>query len=62
MQQLKEHNSEGMRFQGILSYMKHDFSDYSSSLITFNRRLRIFIIYRHDKNITVDKVTEAIKK
>ena len=26
------------------------------------RRLRFFKIYRHDKNVTVDEVTETIKK
>ena len=62
MQQLKEHNLKGMRLQEILSYMKCDFSHYSWSLITLNRRLRFFNIYRHDKNVTVDEVTEAIKK
>ena len=62
MQQWKEHNSKGMRLQEILSYMKRDFSQYSWSLITLNRRLRFFSIYRHDKNVTVDEVTEAIKK
>ena len=62
MQQLKEHNLKGMRLQEILSYMKRDFSQYSWSLITLNRRLRFFNIYRHNKNVTVDEVTEAIKK
>ena len=28
MQQLKEHNSKGMRLQEILIYMKRDFSQY----------------------------------
>ena len=28
MQQMKEHNSKGMRHQEILSYMKQDFSQY----------------------------------
>ena len=36
MQQLKEHNSKGMRIQEIISYMKRDFSRYSWSLITLN--------------------------
>ena len=62
MQQLKELNSKGMRFQEILSYMKRDFSQQSWSLITLNRRLRFFNIYRHDKNVTIGEVTEAIKK
>ena len=31
-------------------------------MITLNRRLRFFKIYRHDKNVTVDEVTETIKK
>ena len=35
---------------------------YAWSLITLNRRLRLFKIYRHDKNVTVDEVTETIKK
>ena len=35
---------------------------YSWSLITLNRRLRFFKIYFHDKNVTVDEVTETIKK
>ena len=54
MQQLKEHNSKGMRLQEILSYIKRDFSQYSWSLIKLNGRLRFFNIYRHDKNVTVD--------
>ena len=62
MQQLQEHNSERMRLQEILSYMKRNFSHYSSSLIILNRRVGFFSIYRHGKNVTVDKVTEAIKK
>ena len=62
MQQLKELNSKGMRLQEILSYMKRDFSQQSWSLITLNRRLRFFNIYRHAKNVTIDEVTEAIKK
>ena len=62
MQQLKKHNSKGMRLQEILSYMKRYFGQYSWSLITLNRRLRFLNIYCHDKNITVDEVTEAIKK
>ena len=62
MQQLKELNSKGMRLQEILSYMKRDFSLQSWSLITLNRRLRFFNIYRHAKNVTIDEVTEAIKK
>ena len=41
--------------------MKRDSNHYSWSLITSNRRLRFFNIYRHDENITVDEVTEAIK-
>ena len=61
MQQLKEHNFKGMRLHEILSYMKRDFSQYSWSLIILNRRLRFFNIYCHDKNATVDEVTEAIK-
>ena len=51
-----------MRLQEILIYMKRDFSQYSWSLITLNRRLMFFNIYRHDKNVIVDEVTEAIKK
>ena len=35
---------------------------YSWSLITLNRRLRFFKIYRHGKNVTVDEVPETIKK
>ena len=35
---------------------------YSWSLITLNRKLRFFKIYCHDKNVTVDEVTETIKK
>ena len=62
MQQLKEHNSKGMCLQEISSYMKHDFSQYSWSLITLNKRLRFFNIYCHDKNVTLDAVTQAIKK
>ena len=62
MQQLREYNWKGMRLQEILSYMKRYFSQYSWSLITLNRRLRFLNIYRHDKNITVDEVTEVIKK
>ena len=42
--------------------MKRDFSHYSQSLITLNRKLGFFNIYRHDKNVTVDEVTAAIKK
>ena len=42
--------------------MKLDFSHYSRSLITLNRKLGFFNIYRHDKNVTVDEVTAAIKK
>ena len=59
---MKEHNSKGMRFQEILIYMKHDFSQDSWSLITLSRRPRFLNIYRHDKNVTVDEVTEAVKK
>ena len=62
MQQLKEHNSKGMRLQEIISYMKRDFSQYSWSLTTLNWRLRFFNISRHNKNVTVNEVTEAIKK
>ena len=62
MQQLKEHNLKGMCLQEILSYMKRDFSHYSWSLITLNRRLTFLNIYCHDKNVTVDEVTGAIKK
>ena len=62
MQQLKKLNSKGMRLQETLSYMKRDFSHYSSSLTTLNRRPTFYNIYRHDKNVTVDEVTEAIKK
>ena len=51
-----------MRLQEILSYIKRDLSQYSWSLIKLNRRLRFFNIYRHDKNVTVDEFTEAIKK
>ena len=59
MQQLKEHNSKGMRLQEILSYIERDFSHYSWSLVTLKRRLRFFNISRHDKNVTVDEVTGA---
>ena len=31
-------------------------------MITLNRRLRFFKIYRHDKNVTVDEVSETIKE
>ena len=62
MQQLKEHNSKWMRLQEILSYVKRDFSQYSWRLITLNRRRSFVTIYRHDRNVTVDEVTEAIKK
>ena len=51
-----------MRLQEILSYMKRDFSHYSWSLITLNRRLKFFNIYSHENIVTVDEVTEAIKK
>ena len=51
-----------MRFQEILIYMKRDFSQDSWSLITLSRRPRFLNIYRHDKNVTVDEVTEAVKK
>ena len=42
-------------------YMKRDFSQYSWSSITLNRKLKFFNIYCHDKNFTVDEVTKAIK-
>ena len=35
---------------------------YSWSLITLNRRLRFSKIYRHEENVTIDEVTETIKK
>ena len=35
---------------------------YSWNLIILNRRLRLFKIYCHNKNVTVDEVTETIKK
>ena len=35
---------------------------YSRSFITLNRRLRFFKIYCHDRNVTVDEITETIKK
>ena len=43
MQQLKEHNSKGMRLQEILRYMKRDLSHYSWCLIT----LRILTGKKH---------------
>ena len=44
MQQLQEHNSKEMRVQKILRYVKSDFSHYSWSLITLNKRLGFFNI------------------
>ena len=38
MQQLKEHNSKGMRLQEILNYMKCDFSQYQQYQLTRMRR------------------------
>ena len=70
MQQLKEQNSERMHLQGILTYMKRDFSQvklhetcfshYSSNLTTL--KIQDFQHLSPCQNVTVDEVTEAIKK
>ena len=65
MQQLKEqHNSKGMHL-GSENIELHEtwFNHYySRNLITLYWGLRFFNICRHDKNVTVFEVTEAIKK
>ena len=42
--------------------MKRDFSHYSWRLIALDRRLKFCNIYRHDKYVKVDEVTDAIKE
>ena len=65
------HHSKRMRLQEILSYFKllsyiklyeTCFSHYSWRLIALDRRLKFCNIYRHDKYVKVDEVTDAIKK
>ena len=50
------HVSSAFYFQN-LGFLQH-----SLSLIILNSRLRLFKIYRHNKNVTVDEVNETIKK
>ena len=69
MQQLKEQNSERMHLQGILTYIKRDFSHIklhetcfshcSSNLTTL--KIQDFQHLSPCQNVTVDEVTEAIK-
>ena len=42
--------------------MKRDFSHYSWRLIALDTRLKFCNIYRHDKYVKVDEVTDAIKE
>ena len=42
--------------------MTRDFNHYTWSLRTLDRRLRFFNIFRHDKNVTIDAVKNAVRK
>ena len=51
-----------IRVSSAFYFQKLASLQHSWSLITLNRRLRFFNIYHHDRNVTVNEVTEAIKE
>ena len=53
---------QGLQREEISDFLTRDFAQYAWSLRTLDRRLRYFDIYYHDKNVSVDKVKEAVKK
>ena len=61
-QKLEDYIRNGLQRKEILDYMTRDFNHYTWSLRTLDRRLRFFNIFRHDKNVTIDAVKNAVRK
>jgi len=57
---LKELVSQGLQRREILSYVRRDFNQYSWSLRTLDRRNAFFEIKRHDADISVDQIKDAV--
>ena len=46
----------------VLDFVTRDFSQYSWSMRTLDRRLRHFEIYYHDHTVSIDQVKGAVKE
>jgi len=57
---LKELVSQGLQRREILSYVRRDFNQYSWSLRTLDRRNAFLEIKRHDANISIDQIKDAV--
>ena len=60
--QLIKYVSQGLKREEILDFVKRDFSHYTWSLRTLDRRLKFFDIHRTDRDVTVDELREAVNE
>ena len=59
--ELSKYVTKGLQRNEILSYILRDFSQYSWSIKTLDRRMRYFNIFYHSNNVSLNAVTEALK-
>jgi hypothetical protein len=59
--QLTEYVQQGMKRTEILDFMTRDFSQYTWSVRTLDRRLRHFDIYYTDQTIPMDQIREVVQ-
>ena len=59
---LEEYSRQGLQRSEILSFMKKDFAVYAWSLLTLDRRMREFGIFRTDTTVTEDELRAAVKE
>ena len=59
---LKRYVNQLYKRTEILNFMERDFSQYTWSMSTLDRRLRHFDIFYSDKNVDVEQVKEAVAK
>ena len=60
--QLIKYVSQGLKREEILDFVKRDFSHYTWSLRTLDRRLKFFDIHRTGRDVTVDELREAVNE
>ena len=51
-----------MKQKEMLDFLKRDFPTYAWSIPTLDGRLRYFNVFYTDRNVTLDKVKEAVGK
>lgn len=59
---MEKYVRQDLRRKEMLDFLKRDFAQYSWSFRSLDRRLRHFDIYYTDRDVTVEKVKEAVEK